>query len=81
MDGRRRSIVDGNNNHVHNEEVISTPQRVPPPYIHPRDLAVWSPQQVQRIQRDYYHGQRAQTEEIPYNAYQYHRAAYHREEY
>ena len=56
VDGRRRETVDGNNNHVHNEEVISTPQCVPLPYIHPRDLSRWSPQRVERIHHNYYQG-------------------------
>ena len=81
VDGRRRETTNGNNNHVHNGEAISTPQRIPPQYIHPRDLALWSPQRVERIHSDYYRGQGARMEEIPHNAYQYHREAYHRAEY
>ena len=79
--GEERAIADSNNNHVHNEEAVSTPQRVPPPYIHPCDLALQSPQRVEHIHRDYYRGQGAQIEQIPRNAYQYHRAAYHRAKY
>ena len=54
--GEEIAIVDGNNNHVHNEEVISTPQRVPPPYIHPHVLSLWSPQRAECIHHDYYRG-------------------------
>ena len=64
MDGRRRATVDGNNNHVHNEEAISTPQHIHRPYIHPCDISRWSTKCVECIHHDYYQGLGARKEEI-----------------
>jgi len=57
------------------------PPRVPPPCIHPRDLARMSRQHVDRIHRDYYRRHGVPSEEIPRDAYQFHRAGYHRAQF